>query len=384
MQFLSIARQYEHITRLEIPKIKHAPTSLAASLQEYLDDGDFDVNRRQYIAEQQARKGSKFEGKSTAQASKFSSSKSISTDKPAETTKSVESAKPQAKGPAPDLIDFFDSIEQNQQPMAQQPQQQYAQPPAQAFNTGIPQPYPQQAQNGSMPAQQTNPFQQAPVPQQSTNPYAYAQPNGQQQIQPQFTGAGFGGYGPQPQQQSVQPTPYHDPLQQQQQMGSPQPVPIHSPIHSPVQPQSTNPFRQSMMVTGGTNFQQPAPILQQQPQPIQQQSTNPFARSAPGSAMPSQVSSPQNGQSPFSAQPIQPQQTGTNPFALPQQQTTSPPLAAMQPMVTGSTNPFRQSQFVNQQTGQGWQTGPQGTLGGWDPNQVQTIPVFPRPGQPQS
>jgi len=50
------------------------------------------------------------------------------------------------------------------------------------------------------------------------------------------------------------------------------------------------------------------------------------------------------------------------------------------PNPTGSTNPFRQSAFVNQQTGQGWQAS-QGTMGGLE--QLETIPVFPRPGQPQ-
>ena len=55
VQYLSVARQFEYATRLEIPKLKHAPTSLAASLQEYLDDKDFEINRRQYLAEQDAR-----------------------------------------------------------------------------------------------------------------------------------------------------------------------------------------------------------------------------------------------------------------------------------------------------------------------------------------
>ena len=49
VQYLSVARMHEHSTRLEIPKIKHAPTSLAASLEEYLNDKDFEVNRRQYL-----------------------------------------------------------------------------------------------------------------------------------------------------------------------------------------------------------------------------------------------------------------------------------------------------------------------------------------------
>jgi phosphatidylinositol-binding clathrin assembly protein len=59
VQYLGMARHYEHATRLEIPKIKHAPTSLAASLEEYLNDKDFEINRRQYLAQQEAKKGAK-------------------------------------------------------------------------------------------------------------------------------------------------------------------------------------------------------------------------------------------------------------------------------------------------------------------------------------
>jgi hypothetical protein len=51
----------------------------------------------------------------------------------------------------------------------------------------------------------------------------------------------------------------------------------------------------------------------------------------------------------------------------------------LQVQATGSTNPFRQSMFVNQQTGQGWQNAPQATMGGLE--QLPTTQVFPRPGQ---
>src|SRR5262245_8547480 len=49
VQYLAVARHYEHVTRFQIPKIKHAPTSLASSLEEYLHDKDFEINRRQYL-----------------------------------------------------------------------------------------------------------------------------------------------------------------------------------------------------------------------------------------------------------------------------------------------------------------------------------------------
>ena len=78
-------------------------------------------------------------------------------------------------------------------------------------------------------------------------------------------------------------------------------------------------------------------------------------------------------------QPLQAQATGTNPFARPTTATNT--AAPLQVQATG-TNPFRQSMFVNQQTGQGWQNAPQATMGGLE--QLETISVFPRPGQPQA
>jgi len=84
--------------------------------------------------------------------------------------------------------------------------------------------------------------------------------------------------------------------------------------------------------------------------------------------------------------------TGTNPFAtagpspFAQSQAGGPGPFAQAPVVsqaTGSTNPFRQSSFVNPNTGAGWQTSAQGTIGGMASNQVDTVPVFPRPGMGQ-
>src|SRR3954469_10892115 len=55
--YLSMARQYEHQTRVEVPKLKHAPINLGKQLEDYLLDPDFEINRRQYIAEQESKKG---------------------------------------------------------------------------------------------------------------------------------------------------------------------------------------------------------------------------------------------------------------------------------------------------------------------------------------
>ncbi|KAL8730005.1 MAG: hypothetical protein Q9166_004328 [cf. Caloplaca sp. 2 TL-2023] len=398
VQFLSVARQYENATRLEIPKLKHAPTSLTSSLEEYLNDPDFEINRRQYLAQQEAKKGGnpvpKTPSKSTTGTQKQVPSRDFPEPKPA----AVQRQEP--NGPAPDLIDFFDSIEQNQQPMATQPQ-------------NGPQ-YPQQPQSSNFLPSTQSTFAQNGLPQQqpqqqggfnvNSNPYDQAQSQVQQQVRPGFTGAGFDGLSQQqsfsqsqnqynPVQQNTAPQAF--PPQQQQQ-------PPFSTIQPPQQP--TNPFRQVSMLTGPSTLTfTSSPAVSS---PLNRQGTNPFARNNPpttvsqnqnlplGSPPPQQPSTsfpqqtPQTFQQqvpqPFTqqTQPIRPHRTGTNPFARtlspPTSQTSTPP--PLMPNVTGSTNPFRQSTFMNQQTGQGWQSS-QATMGGLE--QLETVPVFPRPGQPQ-
>ncbi|KAF1841830.1 ANTH-domain-containing protein [Cucurbitaria berberidis CBS 394.84] len=399
VSYLSLARSHEHSTRLEIPKIKHAPTSLAASLEEYLNDKDFEVNRRQYLAEKEAKKHG---GKPTNGASKTQEPKAVTVNTPS----SQPSAAPQLAAPpskpatsAP-LIDLFASLENNQQTMATQPmmqqypqqtgfQQQSFQMPQQTANMGFPQQQqPFIAQNG----QGTNPFQmqQQPQMQQQMQP---------PQMQPQFTGAGFGGYTPQhafSPQSGLAPIPQNGvPDFSQQQMQLPT-------IAEPLQPQqtSTNPFRQSMLPSAAGMAE---PKLLNNPtgaSSLNRSATNPFAKHTTGFQQQSQ--SP-TGSLPYSAspvqsslftpmqqqqqplQPLQPAPTGTNPFARqPSPQNATSPQGGLTVHATGSTNPFRQSAFVNQQTGQGWQSaGGPGTLGGMSLDQVPTTNVFPRPGQQQ-
>jgi hypothetical protein len=403
VQYLSLARQYETSTRLEVPRLKHAPTTLTSSLEDYLNDPDFEINRRQYLAQQEAKRSgralptpqatSKSQGK-TSRSDPFSSSA---------TTNPPTTSKQPAKGPPPDLIDFFDSIESNQQPMANQnqPAQSYAPDPGfqqqqfQPQQTGY-NPFLQQSTGQQYPPQQ---FQQPQGPQ-----YQQQQFSPQQQMQPvqtDFTGAGFGGYTAQSNgSQGQQPYPVQSPLSIIPQNGIAE---FHQPPQ-PLQPQqtSTNPFRQSSMPTGFA-----ATSLSPATQTPNRLSTNPFAKgpvhsqsagvpavaneffgsTAFGSPHQTQqqdfqshsalfagaTSPPQQSQQ-ASPAPMQPQRTGTNPFA----KNRSPP-PAVAPLIanpTGSTNPFRQSAFVNQQTGQGWQRSDQGVFGN-----VETVPIFPRPGQ---
>lgn len=409
VQYLSVARQYEHHTRVEVPKLKHAPVNLGRQLEDYLKDPDFEIHRRQYLAELEAKK----KGGSSS-VSKFPKAESSTKTTAAATTSTKEESSRPAipiKSADANLIDFFDSIEQNQtqmnvqaQPQLQQPQgqmQMSANPWAQAgFQPQPTQPF--QTNDFAAQAAFQQAFQQQQPQQQTMDPFGQVQQAPQQPMQQAFTGAGYGGFSPQ--QQPFQATSL-SPVPQDQSMASFQTAaPTGFGGLQPPQ-QVTNPFRQSMMMNQqqtGSPFspannspfqqqQQQQPQQQQQQQqmqrPVTAQSTNPFARASPQAAQPF-ASPPAN--SPFqSAPPQQPQPTGTNPFARgfgasqsAQQQQPQRPVTAGGPLLptpTGSTNPFRQGAFVNHATGMGWQHNQAPIGGGLD--QLETIPVFPRPAQ---
>ncbi len=442
VQYLSVARQWEHHTRVEVPKLKHAPVNLGRQLEDYLKDADFEIHRRQYLAELDAKK--KGGSSAAAGASKSSSGTNAATSKSFPSTNGSSSAPaarrtPVTRGPEPDLIDFFESIEQNQTPMdfqvnpqhahvqAQAPSQLQLPPGQQLGQTNTPgNPWPS---NGAFPTQQQQrPGQQFPqgngfVPQQTgfqgNTPFqqqnlgAFSQqPQIPNPVQPSFTGAGFGGFTP---QQSF--TPGTLPPIPQNPVASFQTGTLSPPMQTGLQPgqQITNPFRASMMManpTGMNNntFSTHANPQMQQQTGLSRQSTNPFARSSPQAVTPfSNPPSSSSANSPFQTQqqqqpamtgpsfqpqttslsqgggPLQPMQTGTNPFAknfASGQNTQQRPQtsAGLMAQPTGSTNPFRQGAFVNHQTGMGWQHGQQQQLGG-GLDQLETVPVFPRPAQ---
>ncbi|KAK0624662.1 ANTH domain-containing protein [Bombardia bombarda] len=391
VQYLSVARQYEHHTRVEVPKLKHAPVNLGRQLEEYLKDPDFEIHRRQYLAELEAKKSKG----GSAGASKSARSEPASKADTAKAFSSVngsQQAAPQlpqpTKGPDANLIDFFESIEHNQTPMATQ------QFPSNGFapqQTGL-------QMNGS--------FQQ----QQPMGGFAQPQQLPQQIQTTGFTSpVGYGGFSP---QSAFQPSSLASIPQDSVanfQMASP------TGFQGGLQPapQTTNPFRQSMLMNQqtGSPFAPVAPQQQQpqqqqqqqQPRPLTSQSTNPFARSSPQATQPfaapmplmpnnSPFQSPPPIQQQAAPMPLQSMATGTNPFARgfaqqqqqqPQQQQEQPrPVTAggaLMSQPTGSTNPFRQGAFVNHTTGVGWQHNQQSIGGGLD--QLETIPVFPRPAQ---
>lgn len=353
VRYLSVARMHERTIGVDIPSLQHAPVNLGKQLEDYLNEDDFDVHRRQYIAEQQAKKAS---GRSNTPKLSLKADREPSpkpATKPAAAPSQPAASQPTAAAPSADLIDFFDSIE-TQQPTALQVQAQAQQPIATSVITqGLPMIF-QQPQQGMMMPQQTgfagsNPFG---MPQQQMGQMQDFSAMQQQQQMPfmQSQPTGFA-----PQQTGFQAMP-----QQQQQ--------FQQPASLQPQPTGTNPFRQSMMPQatgspfGGNGFQQPQ----------QQQSTNPFARS-------------QGTSSPFQStpSPLQAQPTGTNPFArsstMPIQPTQQQEQQPLMPQTTGVTNPFRQGDFVNHNTGMGWQHNQAPIGGGFD--QIPTVPVFPRPAQ---
>ena len=400
--YLSTARQYEHQTRVEVPKLKHAPVNLGKQLDDYLMDPDFEINRRQYLAELESKSGKPKFGKSAAKSepeSRATTSLGFPNVQPSASKLSqpAQPAQP-AKGPDPDLIDFFDSIQQNQQPMGiQATQVDIQQQVSSQYNNGVPfqahqSPYGQQ--NGfSAP---TNPYQspsqfqqQAPFNTGFQAPPQQPQQQQQPQIQPNFTGAGFGNYTP---QQSFQHAGLTSIPQESQASFQQQNTHQLGAMQTGAQ-QTTNPFRQSMMpnTTGapqpGYTAAPPATV------PMQRQSTNPFAKSTSPPVAQQSFSPPVPDfqQQPFpqsaplpSAEFQQPMQTGTNPFArnMAMNNTQRPQTSGgLVPQPTGNTNPFRQSQFVNTATGIGWQNNQQAIGGGLDG--IPTVPVFPRPAQQQ-
>ncbi|KAG6032287.1 hypothetical protein E4U41_007270 [Claviceps citrina] len=404
VQYLSSARLHEHHTRVEVPKLKHAPVNLGRQLEEYLKDADFEIHRRQYLAEQDAKKK-----KAGARAVKVESPKSTTKPSSSSTANSnnpfpsvpVSGAKNEAtpkanKGPDPDLIDFFDSIEQNQTTI------QVNSPPTQMPGGGA---GPFQPQQTGMPfppnglAQQQTGFVPHDVLQQQSIGGFISPPPPPQQLQPNFTGAGYGGFTPafqpgalgsvpqgsealfQDQNQAFQYSQQQQQQQQQQSPQSPSQMQMAQPNPLLPAPTGTNPFRQSMMMQQ-TGRQATSPPHSPPPpaQHLNRQSTNPFARSSPQTSgsfpSPPPLQTQPTGTNPFAKNTVQQQQTGQS---LEQQQQQAPYPASLAPQPTGTTNPFRQGAFVNHSTGMGWQHN-QGTIGG-GLDQLPTVPVFPRPAQ---
>ncbi|BGP16933.1 hypothetical protein JCM10213_007379 [Rhodosporidiobolus nylandii] len=295
--YLGTAKKLYNVLNIPIPNLKHAPVSLAKSLEEYLNDPNFEQNRQEYKENKRIADGGAPRSSPAPPTSAPASSSAAdpSTSAPASSQTAASSAAPKS------FTDFFESIEQAQTPMFNP-------------NTGSPTIgyFQQQAA--------FNPFA---VPQQQ-QPMMTGAPFAQPGMLPQVTGMPFGGAAP-------------NPFLQPQSTGFVQPQMTGFPGQAGgLQPQMTgaNPFRQSM-------FMSP------------QMTGNPFMQ------MPNGGMAPQMTGMPFSAPPpvptIQPQQTGfggASPFGQPPQQQ---PFLSAQP--TG--NPFgaapRPTSMMPQPTGNPFQ-----------------------------
>ncbi|KAA8915388.1 hypothetical protein TRICI_002466 [Trichomonascus ciferrii] len=363
--YLKIAKHLEHATKLRVPNIKHAPTSLMDSLADYLNDPDFETNHRQYLAEKEAKKG--LANKSNQQQQQKAGGDDFFFDHAA--------AEQQKRPPQPanDLVDIFGGapVQQQESVIGNNQQQQQQQRHVSMYNPfyqqqpQIQQPVQPQAQPQPQVAvaAQYNQQQQQPLIQQTyTGQYTTQAPlqqtytGGPEQQQPiltqNYTGAGFGGYTPGP------ATTANDQYQQWQQPQQQQ---------QPVQLQRSN--------TGGNPFQKPAGL---QHSATGSGEHNPFKRAStlPALSETSTVST---------IQPSQPvanntmnnqvslQRTGTNPFSRQQMQ----PLSQQD---TG-TNPFRKSMYATSTPSMQRQPSMPASFGGLEA--LPTVSVFPQTQQMQ-
>ncbi|GAA6002979.1 hypothetical protein JCM10207_001927 [Rhodosporidiobolus poonsookiae] len=288
--YLGTAKKLYNVLNIPIPNLKHAPVSLAKSLEEYLNDPNFEQNRQEYKENKRIADGGA-PRTTTPKPAASAAPASASTSAPTTSAPAPSSSQPAPKS----FTDFFDSIEQSQTPMFNP-------------NTGSP---------------SLGFFQQ----QAAFNPF----------IAPQMTGAPFAQPGMLPQMTGMAPNPFLQP----QMTGFVQPQ-----MTGFMQPQMTgmpgaNPFRQSMMPTGNPFGAQLAP---------QMTGMTPFSAPQAFSAPPPVPSiQPQPTGAPFGASPFgQPQQQQPQQPFLSAQPTGNPfgagrPMSMM-PQATG--NPFQRPQSM--------------------------------------
>lgn len=341
--FMSLARSLESVTRLEIPNLQHAPTSLGTSLEEYINDPDFEQNRIQYLAQ----KSNVSHAQSPVPTGNTNGNDSMAARSSSVPLKSAlkkgNDTNPFGAPQLPqqvissgntELIDFFGSIDPTPSVQIQQSQQMPTVAPANGLNRQpsmsgghaigsnpyLAQQQVQAQMMGQIPTGD-NPYQLAPSPQQlagyqqqqyapaqNSQQYSsvpqtqtqYNQPQGvgypsysSQTLPSQSTGAGFGSFTPQ-----ASASTYNS---------------------STLQPQATgsNPFRRSMlpsMTNTASEFGMMSP---------QRTGGNPFSGSRVPPSTGTPLFSPPSAQSyQTSAQQPQLQTQGTgNPFA--RQRTTS-------------------------------------------------------------
>ncbi|KAI0831841.1 ANTH domain-containing protein [Trametes gibbosa] len=296
VEYLGVAKKLQNLLNVPIPNLRHAPVSLASSLEEYLNDPNFEQNRIEYktqkeAAERNARLGIK---------SSLKPAESAPAPKP-EASSSSQSD-PASKTPGQNaLIDFFSAIEEEQQSM---------------FNPQTNSPTSNYFQQQAM----HNPFQQQMMTGAAfSGAQAFGQPP---QLQVQSTGflyaqntavPAMGSTNPFGMQTVTQPAQQYQPFLAPQQTGF-------------LQPQMTgaNPFRQSTLFPQTTGM----PSFGQATKPPQQ-STMPNFNQFQSSGM---------GQQSLAAQP-----TGMPSFPFSNQFTGAPNAPQDQQNGSAIVQPFAQS-----------------------------------------
>ncbi|KAG8748372.1 hypothetical protein FRC10_005919 [Ceratobasidium sp. 414] len=311
VNYLGIAKKLQNVLNVQIPNLRHAPVSLAKTLEEYIKDPNFEENRLEYRNSRIIADG-KTNGKAAGTAKPTppveipkggnpaaSTSKGEATsffEIPKGNNATASTSKGEATPAKSELMDFFASIEQEQpsmfNPRSQSPTNNYFHQQSQ-FNpflqhqmtvqmTGMPnmtgqQPFIQPQATGFVP-NQNNPFPQQPqqpflIPQVTAVPFQpQAQPQAQP-LQPQATAVPF----LQPQVTAtpfLQPQDTARPFQPQQQQPFGQVAPFLQP-----QPTGSNPFRQTMLFPQSTGM----PTGTSNPFPSTQFPSNPSSPSFPGS-----------------------------------------------------------------------------------------------------
>lgn len=306
ISFLRVAKNLEYQTKFHVPNIKHAPTSLVSSLEMYLNDPDFETNRRQYLAEKSAKPRRDREDRSELAQQPTANQRELSAK-----VQGDESSQPPAMQQRQPSFKLSNQMQQPQtiqfaqpaQPVqSQQPQPVQAAPARSSFDlldfgqaTSAPAAAPAAA---PVPAQPSpyNPFyaqvqqevlaqtqaaqiqleqSQAQMQMQQMQ-YQQQQLQQSQQLQAQLTGGWDLGQAPSQQQQQ--------PFANQQVAQHTQPMQSQSSI-LPVQTTGYNPFKRVSMSTNPfaqdqVNPQQSHFVPQMAPQMAQQVTgTNPFRNS---------------------------------------------------------------------------------------------------------
>ncbi|ODV97273.1 hypothetical protein PACTADRAFT_66205 [Pachysolen tannophilus NRRL Y-2460] len=423
VSYLRIAKHLEYATKLHVPTIKHAPTALANSLEDYLNDPSFELNRSQYLAE---KRGKEYQNKKTGSNTNLLREEKSLDPKKLEEPQKVEANSTQTQNTqnqnqtAYNPWDF--SVQQNNVGFTEQP----------AFTNSNNQQFSQQYTNNALSKNPTTVltpaltggFTQQPAISQQQQAQAAAQPIA---LTPVFTATGFAS-DQQQQQQHLQPLhPFHTSAGTnifQQQQSQPAPAPALTTAFTgtgfggySAQPQSqpqplqyahTNPFssdvgNRAVSTFGGIgNFQQQQPltstatgnVFQQQPlltttntgtvfqqhagqQNRRSSKLNPFALANIQEESSSSHSPPSNPTTnPFSNTRFS-DKSGTTALTFSKTGTTKPEQRmSLSAMHTG-TNPFRSAEEPNSSAQQQQQNPlrPQVTAGGLE--NWQTVPVFP-------